>query len=312
MIILLTIFKIETLNIKHLRHSEINKKKWDDAITISENALVYALSWYLDIVSPNWEALIVGDYEIVMPLTVRKKYGLKYIIQPPFTQQLGIFNQSGTKVNVDLFLDKIPSCYMYVNINFNSGNSKGFKHSYLKRLNYELDLDSSYENIHSGFNTNTKRNIKKSLQKDLKIRNDIKLEELIDFKKKHAVEKISDKHYDILKQLCLNAEMIGVGRSESVVEVDDGNLVSATFLIEKFDRIIYLISASSIIGKEKSANFFLINELIKKNSSKKRILDFEGGIISGLSRFFKGFGAHEKEYYNVIINRLPWPLKHLR
>jgi hypothetical protein len=300
------------LNIKYLKHSEIDKQKWDDAITISENRLVYALSWYLDIVSPNWEALIVGDYDIVMPLTIRKKLGLKYIIQPPFTQQLGIFHQSDIKVDTDSFLDKIPSCFKYVNINLNSGNSKGFKYHYLKRLNYELDLDNSYENIHSGSNTNTKRNIKKSLQNDLKNGIEIKSEELIDFKKKHAVEKISDKHYDILKQLCLYTEMIGVGRSESVVGVDDSNAVSAAFLIEKFDRLIYLISASSIKGKEKSSNFFLINALIQKNSLKKITLDFEGGIISGLSRFFKGFGAFEKEYYNVIINRLPWPLKYFK
>jgi hypothetical protein len=299
------------LNIKHLRHSEIDKQKWDEAITNSENRLVYALSWYLDIVSPNWEALIVGDYGIVMPLTVQKKYGIKYIIQPPFTQQLGVFHQSGTKLDIDSFLDKIPSCYKYININFNSGNSKGEKYSYLKRLNYELDLDNPYENIHNGFNTNTKRNIKKSLQNDLRIKNDIRFEELIDFKKKNAVEKISDKHYNILKQLCAFAEKIGVGKMESV-EVNDSNTVSAAFLIEKFDRLIYLISASSKSGKEKSSNFFLINELIKMNSSKKRMLDFEGGIISGLSRFFKGFGALEKEYYNVIINRLPWPLKYFK
>lgn len=299
------------MEIIYLRHNQIDKQKWDAAIENSENGLVYALSWYLDIVSPNWEALIVGDYEIVMPLTVKKKYGIKYIIQPPFTQQLGIFHHTDVIIDADVFLSNIPTCYKYININLNSENDKGFKYNYFKRVNYELRLDKSFENIFNDFNTNTKRNIRKSLKNNLKIKNSISSEELIDFKKKYAVEKVSNKHYDILKQLCIYIEMIGIGKVESIV-MENEEIVSAAFLIEKLNRIIYLVSVSSLKGKEKSSNFLLMNELIKKNSSKKVLLDFEGGVISGISRFFKGFGAVEKEYYNVVINRLPWPLKYFK
>ena len=82
------------MEIKYLKHNQIDKQKWDSAIENAENGLVYALSWYLDIVSPNWDALVVGDYEQVMPVTHKRKYGIKYLIQPPFCQQLGFFSQS--------------------------------------------------------------------------------------------------------------------------------------------------------------------------------------------------------------------------
>ena len=55
--------------IKHLTHNMIDKRRWDDCIAKSFNGSVYAWSWYLDIVHPNWEALIENDYERVMPLT---------------------------------------------------------------------------------------------------------------------------------------------------------------------------------------------------------------------------------------------------
>jgi len=62
------------LEIKYLKHNQIDKQKWDSAIENAQNGLAYALSWYLDIVSPNWDALIFGDYEMVMPLIHKKKY----------------------------------------------------------------------------------------------------------------------------------------------------------------------------------------------------------------------------------------------
>jgi hypothetical protein len=55
--------------IKYLKHKEINKEKWDKCISSSHNKIIYALSWYLDVVSPNWDGLIKGDYEAVMPIS---------------------------------------------------------------------------------------------------------------------------------------------------------------------------------------------------------------------------------------------------
>ena len=55
--------------IKYLEHEEIDLKKWDATIDASPNGMVYAKSWYLDIVSPGWEGLVNEDYNAVFPLT---------------------------------------------------------------------------------------------------------------------------------------------------------------------------------------------------------------------------------------------------
>ena len=300
------------MKINYLKHKDINKRKWDSAIEKAENGLVYALSWYLDIVSPGWDAIIAGDYEIIMPLPVKRKYGIWYIIQPPFTQQLGAFYKQGVIVKMDFLLKKIPKKFKYIDINLNSANFSGTNYRYLPRINYELNLNNLYDVIFNSFSTNTKRNIKKAQKHNLKVIEDLGFEEVCKFKKKYAVEKISKRQYDILKRLVKQLELNSEGRGNSIILNENREMISAVFLIEKFDRLIYLISTSNKKGKEKLAIFLLINELIKKNSNRKLILDFEGGVIPGLSRFFSGFGACEKKYYKVIINRLPWPINYIK
>ncbi len=133
--------------IRYLEHEQIDKKKWDDCIARSFNSIIYAFSWYLDIVSEDWDALVEDDFERVMPLTQHKKLFTNYLSQPPFTQQLGIF--SIKKLNseiIDDFIRAIPLRFRFVEINLNSNNKleRFYKFSSIYR-NFELDLISPYE-----------------------------------------------------------------------------------------------------------------------------------------------------------------------
>jgi hypothetical protein len=75
------------------KNKTIDRKKWDDCIANSHNSLLYAYAWYLDIVAENWDAIVLGDYDAVMPLPYnRKLFGLKQVYQPFFAQQLGVFS----------------------------------------------------------------------------------------------------------------------------------------------------------------------------------------------------------------------------
>ena len=50
--------------IAYLRHDQIDKTCWDDCIAHAPNGLVYAWYWYLDIVHPRWEALVLLQRDI--------------------------------------------------------------------------------------------------------------------------------------------------------------------------------------------------------------------------------------------------------
>ena len=66
-------------DIKWLRSGSIDRQKWDQCIDRAGNGRIYGYSWYLDIMSNNWDALVLGDYQLIMPLPWRKKYGIRYI-----------------------------------------------------------------------------------------------------------------------------------------------------------------------------------------------------------------------------------------
>ena len=148
--------------IKYVRHSEIDRVKWDKTIYASPQGEVYAVCWFLDIVSPGWDALISGDYEIVFPLTKRKKFGFQYLFQPHFTQQLGIFSLKEILPNeIEKFLLAIPRQFRLIEIQLNAGNifstAKGF--TVASRKTHLLDLSGEINSIRTGYSENLKRNL---------------------------------------------------------------------------------------------------------------------------------------------------------
>ena len=66
-------------SIRYLTRREIDTTKWDHCIDTAGNGLIYAYSFYLDHMARNWDALVLNDYEAVMPLTWNSKFGIRYL-----------------------------------------------------------------------------------------------------------------------------------------------------------------------------------------------------------------------------------------
>ena len=150
------------MKIQYLKHNQIDISKWDECISRSKNRLVYAQSWYLDLVCSDWDALVADNYKAVMPLTHGLKYGINYLYQPFFSQQLGVFSTSEpNKQMLEAFIKAIPAKFRFIDINLNKANNfnlEGFQ--IRKNINIELKLNKPYDEITSGYSNNTKRNIK--------------------------------------------------------------------------------------------------------------------------------------------------------
>ena len=281
------------MHIKHLNHSKIDFEKWDKCIAESINSLTYACSWYLDIVSPDWEALISENYEYIMPLPVKKKIGFKYIVQPILTQQLGIFSvkQIDEKV-VESFISSIP--YFSFEINLNEWN---FTKKSIDRVNLILELNFTKEKIERNFSKNTLRNIAKAKSNNLLIDWELTSNSFLDF-----YFSTFTRYYKPQKDITLNLIRTGE-RNQSIIMIGarDTNLdlVAALCLLKSNKRLIFLLPISNENGKEQAAMFFLISAIIDKFSSKDLVLDFEGSVIEGIARFYKGFGAELRSYYLV-------------
>jgi hypothetical protein len=300
--------------IKHLSANQIDHNKWDECINKSFNGNVYALSWYLNIMHPEWEALVEDNYKRVMPLTVSKKYGLNYMMQPYFIQQLGIFSKSKLfPKKTEEFISAIPKKIKYVDINLNIHNKIDSKYSQIVNKNHLLDLVSEYEKIKKAYSTNTKRNLKKAEKNNLQLQKNIKPKELIDLFKNNKGKEISnfkEDNYKNLERLMFMSIHKGLGELYGVYD-SNNQLCAGAFFSRYKKRLIFLFSGSNKIAKENAAMFFLIDSIIKKYSPSEFTLDFEGSNDKNLARFYKGFGSKEVFYNRLKINNLIFPLNNL-
>src|SRR3979490_534895 len=104
---------IARTHIRYLPNQQIDKSKWDKCIDEAGNGLIYAYSAYLDHMSKQWDALVLNDYESVMPLTWNMKYGIRYLYQPFLCAQLGLFGNDLNSGLLDEFLKAIPAKFQY-------------------------------------------------------------------------------------------------------------------------------------------------------------------------------------------------------
>ena len=299
--------------IRLLKHNEINKRRWDDCINKSFNGNIYALSWYLDIVHPNWNALIENDYERVMPLTNSKKFGLSYMFQPFFVQQLGVFSTSQlSQEDVDNFINAIPQQYLLTQYRLNSYNKVNYDSDIIaKHRNVELDLIYDYQYLYNNYNNNTKRNLAKAEAAGLSINNNINPEIIINLFRNNRGKDIKhwkDKEYNRLLELINTAISQECCFTIGINDLDNNTIAGAVFM-HSHDRIIFLFSGSDEAHKDKHALTMLLDNVIREFSETQYTLDFEGSDNDGLARFYKGFGGAEVFYPEVKYNNLKGILK---
>lgn len=299
------------MKIKYLKHHQIDKKKWNSAVENSQNSLVYALFWFLDIVSPDWEALIYDDYNIVMPLTWKRKMGVKYLYQPIFIQQLGIFSKEEiSKEIVISFITEIDNYFKYVDIQLNCSNPDVNRGGFILRNTQFIDASKPYDELYQNYKKNHKKNLQKVTDSGLVINSLGNSYDFINLLRtmfiKKGVDEIKLADIDKLKKIIDYSFAQGLG--EVYFGYLDGVLCASAFFLRWQKRVI-IFTALNERGRKIGAMFGLIDKYLKVNAGQNFIFDFAGSNIPGVKYRNLGFGAQNETYYRVKINNLPVPLK---
>ena len=289
--------------IRYIAHNQIDKQRWDECVAQSPDGLVYAWSWYLDVVHPGWEALVEDDYEAVMPLTGGKKFGINYLFQPFFTQKFGVFGKKEvTEAKIDAFLEAIPKKFKFAEIRIGGGNAATTQ----AHRNIELQLTPNYSVIVENYNSNTKRNLAKAEKSGLMVEENAEASVIIDLfrhNRGREINKWGDKEYERLLKLVETAKNNGQCLVYGAKNTDN-QLVAGAFFMLSHRKIVFLFSGSDESNKESHGLTFLLDYVIKKYSGTENILDFEGSDNDGLARFYKGFGGEDIFYKGLKFNRL--------
>lgn len=301
-------------NIQYLQHGQIDKTKWDACISGATNGLVYGYSFYLGAMAKNWDALVLGDYEAVMPLTWNKKYGIYYLYQPPFAAALGVFGKAITASMLNDFLKAIPAIFKYWDISFNHGNFFQLADLDLyERTNYVLSLNESYDNISASYRENIKRNVKKSEQLKDAVQKNIDISEVIALAKEQLqhLTKLSDVDFYNFKELY--GVLYGKQMATTYgIYTSGGKLIASAAFFFSHNRAYYILVGNHPNGKTSGASHALIDSFIKDHAGQNLLLDFEGSDIRNLAFFYSSFGAKEEKYSAIRLNRLPFYLKWMK
>lgn len=292
-----------TPKIRILKRSQINDAKWDDTIRTASNSLPYAYSWYLDALCPKWMALVIGEYETVMPLPTGRKWGFLYVYQPLFCQQLGVFYKRRSDTLLELLITTALKKFVFVNLNVNYDNhlSSLSAKTQTKKKNLTLTLSGKHSAIQKEYSENTLRNIKKGAKAGFVFsENDKKdIESFTDFYIKHTAKKdktFKSRHVKYLHRLTQQFMMHHCGRLFTI-KTPEGEISAGVIVVENGNRIIHLLPAANDHARQNGGMHFLVDSVLAHYAGTDKVYDFEGSSVDSIARFYEGFGPTNEPFY---------------
>lgn len=288
---------------------KIDKQKWDECLNNSSVPFIYASSVYLDTMADNWDGIIVGDYECIMPVPWKKKFGIKYVYHVPFMQQSGMFGKKFQQNDINAGIKLMIQSFKYGDYFLNHYNNfKGGKVC----NNYILSLASNYRSISFFYSDKLKADLAKAAKNSLEYEH-ADADEVINLFRELYAEKIPDvtsKDYKNFYDLC---EIKSKENNLIVRKVSsDKKILAMSLLLKDKLRIYNLMSGTISEGRKMYAGHFLYDSLIKEFSQTGLIFDFEGSDIPGVEHFYKSFGAINQPYTKIHFNNLPYILRLLK
>ncbi|MBU3714454.1 MAG: hypothetical protein FGM46_05840 [Ferruginibacter sp.] len=307
------------MTILYLSHKNIDKEKWDSCIHRSQNGLIYAEYDYLENMANHWDALVLNDFEAVMPLTWRKKLGIKYLYQPSFFQQGGIFSTIKITPSItNLFIEAAVQKFKFAEITLNYNNPlhpKQKPYVFTQRNNYVLDLKQEYNNIYKKYKPDVKESLRRLKKFNLQYIESYDYLETITLYKKLYQKRLpsfSEKDYDQFQKLCSIYFKQNRIIIRKVIHKESREVLAVALLLKDSKRLYNIVSCILNQGKKMLANYFLYDCIIQEFSGEDMLFDFEGSDNKGIAYFYEKFTQTNQSYPFLKFNLLPAPIRLLK
>jgi len=290
-------------NVQIINHKELDKVIWDKKIGASDSPSFFMLSWVLDILHPNWDALVYLNYEAFMPIPKAQKYGLTYVFQPKFMRSLSIFNENEDhRSAIIAFFSKT---YSLVNVNLDfelkESNSNG--------VFQKLSIPSSCELLQNAYSKNALRVISK-LDVEIEYKLFYDAGTFIEFFKKiKNIKSLKSNSYSKLHQL-IN-ETLKRENGKLIAAFYKGEMIACGFFIFFQKQVYFLKGTVNKLGREKGAFYGLIDYVLQSLIGRFEHFDFVGSNDKGVAGFYKKFGAQDFHYSILKYNTIKTPIKQL-
>lgn len=325
-----------------LKRHQIDDTAWNALVDEARHSVVYAHTWYLDCVSPQWQALVLVDseqwtvdgafdspgtssskYSTVMPLPIRKKWGLDIVQQPLFCQYLGLFSKDEiSETDLAGFIHSLSHHFPYISVyDFHPA------HTYLLRkvlpdycdfevqekTTHWLNLAQTYPELTANYSADRQKNLKKSRKYDWECVESEDIEPLISlFQENHAagIENVQASAYALLRELTYLLQKKKVATIQYARR--QGTLHAGIMILKKKDMGIYIFNAADEVGRRGNARSFLLDRYYRQHAGRMKTFDFESPEVESIARFYQSFGAEPKTFISIKKNKLPFPFRQLQ
>lgn len=285
----------------YLKNNQIDKDKWNKALSKCVNQYTYAYSWYLDTVCANWDALVSTDYTVLMPLPNQGKFYLT-VFQPLFVPKLGVFySENLSKADLNIFINDLPSNIKEFNLNFNKYNSIQNRAFVSRKYYYTIDLYDSYFKLFDNYSAFLRTNISNAKNNKNYLISGLSPNEIIAFLNKTEYFHKS-KDYDTLRRVLSVTSLRKLSFISAVFSNKNELLGVGVFILSSYTADLMVISA---VEDNEQVIALIIDKFIKTNSGKSITLNFEcnqNGIIDKVS---EEFGAKRQYVEKLSFNKLP-------
>jgi len=297
------------------------KERYRNLCKTEKTIPIFSRDWWMDAVcgEDNWNVILVEDNgQIIasMPYYIKKKYGLRFITQPPLTQTNGLWikypdDQRSSKrhfyekeimnkiidklenLNVDLYSQN----FHYSFTNWQPFYWRGFQQT--TRYTFVIEDLSSLDTIFSQFSKVVRKNIRKTA-KQANIYNSDNIEKFYTLNEQVFKRQGLKVPYslDFLKRLDRACSQ-NKARQMFFGEDKERNIHSIVYIV--WDETSAYLLMSGIDPKYRDSDFktLLVWEAIQFASKVTKRFDFEGSMIENVADYFTKFGAIKKPYFQI-------------
>ena len=292
--------------IRIIKRRDLDLQKYDSCIDESLQSRIFAFSWYLDVTVEHWQVAVLNDYEAVMPLPVRQKFGISYVYPPFWILELGIFSKG--PMDDSVFIEKIKDEFRWIELRLNSSNTFDFNLDVGLKMQYQqLSLSETFDQIQNSYRKDRKKDLRKAKESGLVVKWDDDSNHLIDLFKKSIGKRtsnITESDYKNLREIIRTCSKKGLGRILSVYAEDD-SLVASSFVLLYKNTCTILVSATDFSNRNNGANTFLIDTLLRHYQDHFEFFNFGGSSIQSVGEYFKSFGANTVDYPFIAWKKHP-------
>lgn len=297
-----------------------NREKYKELCRTKDIPLFSQYYWMDAVCGPdNWDVIIVEENNNVLGTltyylnSIDNEFEIR---KAPLTQNNGIiyYYPKGLKYDrmlsfeykvADAIIDKLEELNIkrfrqYFHHSFANWLPfywRGYSQS--TRYTYVIEDTSDLDNVYQKFNGNIRNYIRKA-QKIVNVRSKMSSKDFYELNEQTYVRQGIDIPYDFELFNKLYENLVENKCLEILYTIDEReNIHSAALFAYDSKSVYYLMSGSVEEFRDSQSLTLLIYEGIKLANRLGKSFDFEGSMKKNIERFFRQFGAEQKQYFDI-------------